>query len=464
MAYDDPDLEYLYAKAVNSILFGQDDELIREDDSDEDSAEDFGHDLRMEAANSEQPHGRAVALTSSTGAPSIGPGEPSPSPNLVELNTPSTGLASTLTDGVCAEGASVPASDAPLWSQSTDPSLRLGWKLRKAAATIHLPPSVADRLPELVSVIETSVSNLYDMGTRPTLPLIRVQLKKLSVDEEGLQSLLPVAARHPFRFMVWFPADANISVLLADRPHKGIFMEQSTDPVEYSPFFLNGLCERWLQSTGVRLLVSTAALVPMCHTPEHPPSWQPSMWIEQRNCEEKNQAHRPKIFLRLDEHIPVNPTSKGQTTGTALPKQLPPCEHALDPASLTPVALADKLVAEGVTTLIVRFLPQTMTKKLLVQELAQEGFDKLCDCLHMSSSFDTGVGKGCAVIRFSSLEAMSWFVCTWHGSTRFLPSGGDLPLSVSRVDAQGLDRNAQKKHTSRMPRVRKPCEGSGGAK
>jgi len=120
-------------------------------------------------------------------------------------------------------------------------------------------------------------------------------------------------------------------------------------------------------------------------------------------------------------------------------------------------ALAQQLKASGVTTLMLRNLPQTVTQKRLIEELTSSGFAGLYDFCYMPSSFHTGVGKGYAFVNFKSVEAIDAFVTPWHGSRRFGIANMEAALNVSAAAVQGRAENAKKWDAPRMRRVRNPA-------
>jgi len=133
----------------------------------------------------------------------------------------------------------------------------------------------------------------------------------------------------------------------------------------------------------------------------------------------------------------------------ALPRQTAP--------PLSPSTLAAQLSVQGVTTLMIRNLPYSVTQKRLIEELTATGFTGLFDFCYMPSLFGSGVGKGYAFVNLISTDAVGHFVNTWHGSRRFELQASDAAINVSAAYLQGREKNAKKWDAPRMRRVRNPA-------
>jgi len=135
-------------------------------------------------------------------------------------------------------------------------------------------------------------------------------------------------------------------------------------------------------------------------------------------------------------------------------------EDAL-PRQVAPPAFAGTLAAQfsskGVTTLMLRNLPFSVTQKRLIEELTATGFTGLFDFCYMPSLFGSGVGKGYAFVNLISTDAVGHFVNTWHGSRRFGLQTSDAAINVSAACLQGREKNAKKWDAPRMRRVRNPA-------
>lgn len=452
-ASDDPDLERKYAEAVAHILYGTGDLA-------EGSEENTDDEFRTDSPRSEQPHRPSVSLTSGSHRSTTNGTGPSPSsPRSMEFSSPTSGSEQKPESNRngCGASKAMPASSAPSWSRSKDPSLQRGWNALKNLATIDLPQTVTSRLPGLLHIIAMAVGDCYAACTRPTVPAIRAQLRKWSISEEVHQSVLPVVARDPFRFQVSLPDDGIVSVLLVGRSHEGVFTETRSDHSAYTNSFLELLAERCFQAVGAHVEVTAATRTPMYFNGEQAlaaPSSTRSVTAARHWSDEHYPVHHAKQPLRLVDAIPA---ARGTTDAPSVPRQLHPGEQAATSAQARSGLLADALVADGVTTLMVRNLPRHITKKRFLEELAQAGFQDSFDFFYTPSDITTGAGKGYAFINFVSAQHVGRFVRVWHGSTRFLSSDREIPLSVSRANTQGLDQNTKKWDASRLRRVRNPA-------
>eukprot|EP00927_Polykrikos_kofoidii_P042783 TRINITY_DN36839_c0_g1_i2.p1 TRINITY_DN36839_c0_g1~~TRINITY_DN36839_c0_g1_i2.p1 ORF type:complete len:965 (+),score=172.66 TRINITY_DN36839_c0_g1_i2:385-2895(+) len=128
-----------------------------------------------------------------------------------------------------------------------------------------------------------------------------------------------------------------------------------------------------------------------------------------------------------------------------------------NPHASSLLMLATQLQNRGVSTLMLRNLPHSLTQKRLIEELSNSGFSGLFDFCYMPSMFGTGNSKGYAFVNLTSPEALANFVVSWHGSRRFGISASDPPLNVSEASLQGRIQNARKWDGPRMKRVRNPA-------
>uniref|UniRef100_A0A7S1AYD7 RRM domain-containing protein n=1 Tax=Noctiluca scintillans TaxID=2966 RepID=A0A7S1AYD7_NOCSC len=123
----------------------------------------------------------------------------------------------------------------------------------------------------------------------------------------------------------------------------------------------------------------------------------------------------------------------------------------------SPSALAALLQAQGITTLMVRNLPNSVTQKRFIEELATSGFVPLCDYYYVPSTFGARVSKGYGFVNLVNSSAVSAFVNAWHGSRRFGIKASGPAINVSAAALQGRETNAKKLDEPRMRRVRNPA-------
>lgn len=120
-------------------------------------------------------------------------------------------------------------------------------------------------------------------------------------------------------------------------------------------------------------------------------------------------------------------------------------------------ALTAEWKKRGITTLMVRNIPKTVTKQRLLDELKESNFSKSYDFCYMPSDFGKGESKGYAFVNFTSHEAVVTFMETWHGNRRFDIASSDPALNVTTATTQGKEQNAKRWDAPRMKRVRNPA-------
>jgi len=116
--------------------------------------------------------------------------------------------------------------------------------------------------------------------------------------------------------------------------------------------------------------------------------------------------------------------------------------------------LADVLIGQGVTTLMIRNIPAGVTQKRFLAELTRYGFGGSFDFVYLPCCFESKTSKGYGFINFISSEALGVFVNTWHTSRIFGHKSGEPVLNVSAAAVQGLSENVKK--WSRGKRIRNP--------
>jgi len=116
--------------------------------------------------------------------------------------------------------------------------------------------------------------------------------------------------------------------------------------------------------------------------------------------------------------------------------------------------LADVLMGQGVTTLMIRNIPADVTQRHFLEELTRHGFGGSFDFFYLPCCFESKTSKGYGFINFISSEALGVFVNTWHTSRIFGHKSGEPVLNVSAAAVQGLSENVKK--WSRGRRIRNP--------
>eukprot|EP00927_Polykrikos_kofoidii_P063066 TRINITY_DN57875_c0_g1_i1.p1 TRINITY_DN57875_c0_g1~~TRINITY_DN57875_c0_g1_i1.p1 ORF type:complete len:301 (-),score=43.53 TRINITY_DN57875_c0_g1_i1:21-923(-) len=112
-------------------------------------------------------------------------------------------------------------------------------------------------------------------------------------------------------------------------------------------------------------------------------------------------------------------------------------------------------ITDGVTTLMVRNLPENITQKDLVAELNDSGFLGAFDFCYMPSTFRTGRGKSYAFINFISDSVARSFALTWHLSRHFGMTDGGSLLTIAVAEVQGIENMLHGKASNRN-RIRNP--------
>jgi len=112
------------------------------------------------------------------------------------------------------------------------------------------------------------------------------------------------------------------------------------------------------------------------------------------------------------------------------------------------------LLQQGVTTLMLRNVPESITQLDLLQKLRDSGFGDLFDFVHLPSSFDTHSHNGYGFVNLVSSEAAASLARAWDLSYVF---GQDKEaLNISAAALQGLDANV-KKWSKKSQRIRNPA-------
>ena len=105
---------------------------------------------------------------------------------------------------------------------------------------------------------------------------------------------------------------------------------------------------------------------------------------------------------------------------------------------------------------MVRSLPQDVSQRELLDEIARSGFAGMIDFCYMPRDFTSGKNRGHSFLNFVSHEAATEFHQLWHGRPTCAgrPATGASGVDISVAALQGLAANAGKWDRSRRRRVR----------
>jgi len=94
-----------------------------------------------------------------------------------------------------------------------------------------------------------------------------------------------------------------------------------------------------------------------------------------------------------------------------------------------------------VTTMMLRNLPQTLTKQMLVKELDNAGFSRAYDFLYLPIALCTNTNRGYAFINFTNPEWALTFQLGFHGQKVTWHNDSETVLSVVPAAMQGFEAN-----------------------
>mmetsp|Transcript_50792 Transcript_50792/g.128072 ORF Transcript_50792/g.128072 Transcript_50792/m.128072 type:complete len:518 (-) Transcript_50792:234-1787(-) len=110
---------------------------------------------------------------------------------------------------------------------------------------------------------------------------------------------------------------------------------------------------------------------------------------------------------------------------------------------------------DGITTLMVRNIPKTVTQVQFIEELDRCGFAGKYDyCYAPTQSFKTRQHTGFAFVNFISGKSAQQFVTQWHNTRRFGMQTHVRALDVSPAVVQGREANLAGAGTARVRRIR----------
>jgi len=109
---------------------------------------------------------------------------------------------------------------------------------------------------------------------------------------------------------------------------------------------------------------------------------------------------------------------------------------------------------QGVSTVMIRNLPSTLSQQQLLEGLNRCGFAACYDFCYMPCNFQTEENQGIAFVNFTSPAKASELLRSWHRA-RPLGSTTSPELSVAPAAVQGLEANLRALG-SRLKRIRNP--------
>lgn len=322
-------------------------------------------------------------------------------------------------------------SKPPQW-QATTPAdseteirkgLERGEGLFNLLKSVPLPPQVDNMSQKQVQYrIVYALDVLYKTGTRPTLVALQQALHNQGAPHDIIKAVLPICARAPELYKLWLSACQICVLLNCWTPSTMLLTPQNEDLEAYDNTFLQALV-----SVLAERLQSKARPLENPRFPEGGHNGA-DHWFESQHTEMSTKKPAAGLKEKLF----------GSHAGGA-------------------AELASAFKERGVTTLMLRNLPQNVTQLRFVEELSNTGFAGLYDFCYMPSTFRTGTGKGYAFVNLVSADVMSNFVKVWHGARLFGMMSSDTPINVSAAAIQGREENARKWDAPRMRRVRNPA-------
>eukprot|EP00928_Gymnodinium_smaydae_P075994 TRINITY_DN589_c2_g1_i1.p1 TRINITY_DN589_c2_g1~~TRINITY_DN589_c2_g1_i1.p1 ORF type:complete len:906 (+),score=181.80 TRINITY_DN589_c2_g1_i1:381-2720(+) len=155
--------------------------------------------------------------------------------------------------------------------------------------------------------------------------------------------------------------------------------------------------------------------------------------------------NRERVFLQLSQLTEAS--SRALEVSQARP------EHGQ--VSFSSDGWPKKLLSDGVTTVMIRNLPDTLTQASLMAAMDTTGFRDQYDFAYLPCSFTSQEAKGFAFVNFQSSTIAQEFAFSWHGTRRF---GLDSKaLNISEAAVQGKDANVARWGTCRKQRIRNPA-------
>jgi len=323
-------------------------------------------------------------------------------------------------------------------------------------------PGIADvDLQHLHHVISGVISSFYLQSLRPAAARVQQRLREQLVPEPLVTALLPICARDP-RYTLVLYRFGQVTIHLAEHPVLGVDLDPDIVDEQYSQEFLELVQERICDTASVPQVqcLSAPSADRFCHEAWPPGLPCPVFEVEGALGPRTDGSDSPSATDAIDDADTADVVSSGierdeprshrkDKDNTELEKGERKGHLHLQQAPI----LGASLEAQGVTTLMIRNIPHTVTQKRFIHELANSGFSGTYDFCYMPSLFGTGVSKGYAFVNFKS--GVKAFVCAWHGSRRFTHSGPALDVSAASI--QGRETNLKKLCESKMRRIRNPA-------
>lgn len=288
-----------------------------------------------------------------------------------------------------------------------------GQMLSRIVRTLPFPADVpTEQLVQFDETLQKIIKQLLANRMMPTISTVQRCLRNSGVSETMVLAVLNLCALYSHRYCFWIPSNGEeLSIIPLERP-----LPPLSEKAELRfDFVLSQLLSQRLSCSASVAVLLTAA--------------QPSAFAEQ---------------LSTKENVSVKGFPGGRVdTSHTFASEVP--------------AFARMLKNQGITTVMLRNLPCTVTQKQLLQELAASGFEGCFDFCYLPASFKNGTSKGYAFVNLINSDVLEMFVLKWHGSRRFGISQLDATITVSAATIQGKEENTKKWNAPRMKRVRNPA-------
>lgn len=257
---------------------------------------------------------------------------------------------------------------------------------------------------------------LFSADKLPTLDAVQRMLRASGLAEPIVSAVLNVCAIYSNTYCLWVPPEGEISIVLLEEPLPPLEPEMVDN---FGEHVAKLIAEKLSAKKKSRMKVELQSSIP-------PPA------------EARNINSNSGLSFNVEDVLPIG-SGRISLAG-------------VDSASLE---LAVEFRRQGVTTLMMKNLPQNVLQADVLQELHKTGLEGCYDFFYLPAIFRNKAGLGYAFVNMRDAQSMEDMVLIWHNSHRLGLKPDEPSIKLSAATVQGAQNI--KNFLPKMRRIRNPA-------
>lgn len=300
--------------------------------------------------------------------------------------------------------------------EEVHPCMRRGQKLAVYLKQKQLPPGIThEHIMILDRQVQHAVKALFSADKLPTLDAVQRMLRASGLAEPIVSAVLNVCAIYSNTYCLWVPPEGEISIVLLEEPLPSL-----------EPPMVDSFGDRVAKLIAEKLTAKKSRMKVELQSSIPPPA------------ESRPINSNSGLSFNVEEVLPIG-TGRISLAG-------------VDSASLE---LAVEFRRLGVTTLMMKNLPQNVLQAEVIEELNKTGLEGCYDFFYLPATFRNKAGLGYAFVNMRDAQSMEDMVLIWHNSHRLGLKPDEPSIKLSAATVQGAQNI--KNFMPKMRRIRNPA-------